>query len=63
MSETFFETCVNWSCVTRYGCRTTSSTLFTVLGFLRHKMKKGACTWYLVTDLAGHLELVGHLEK
>ncbi len=30
MSETFFNTCVNWSCVTRCGCRTTSSTLFTV---------------------------------
>ncbi len=30
MSETFFATCVNWSCVTRCGCRTTSSTLFTV---------------------------------
>ena len=30
MSETFFDTCVNWSCVTRCGCRTTSSTLFTV---------------------------------
>ncbi len=28
MSETFFDTCVNWSCVTRCGCRTTSSTLF-----------------------------------
>ncbi len=25
MSETFFNTCVNWSCVTRCGCRTTSS--------------------------------------
>ncbi len=32
MSETFFDTCVNWSCVTRCGCRTTSSTLFTVSG-------------------------------
>ncbi len=31
MSETFFDTCVNWSCVTRCGCWTTSSTLFTVL--------------------------------
>ncbi len=30
LSETFFDTCVNWSCVTRCGCRTTSSTLFTV---------------------------------
>jgi hypothetical protein len=30
MSETFFDTCVNWSCVTRCGCRTTSSTVFTV---------------------------------
>jgi hypothetical protein len=30
MSETFFDTCVNWSCVTRCGRRTTSSTLFTV---------------------------------
>ncbi len=30
MSETFFDTCVNWSCVTRCGCRTTSSSLFTV---------------------------------
>jgi hypothetical protein len=30
MSENFFDTCVNWSCVTRCGCRTTSSTLFTV---------------------------------
>jgi hypothetical protein len=30
MSETFFDTCVNWSCVTRCGCHTTSSTLFTV---------------------------------
>ncbi len=30
MSESFFDTCVNWSCVTRCGCRTTSSTLFTV---------------------------------
>jgi hypothetical protein len=30
MSETFFDTCVNWSCVTRCGWRTTSSTLFTV---------------------------------
>ncbi len=30
MSETFFGTCVNWSCVTRCGCRTTLSTLFTV---------------------------------
>ncbi len=29
-SETFFDSCVNWSCVTRCGCRTTSSTLFTV---------------------------------
>ncbi len=28
MSETFFDTCVNWSWVTRCGCRTTSSTLF-----------------------------------
>jgi hypothetical protein len=27
---TLFDTCVNWSCVTRCGCRTTSSTLFTV---------------------------------
>ncbi len=27
---TFFDTCVNWSCVTRCGCRTTSLTLFTV---------------------------------
>jgi hypothetical protein len=33
MSETFFDTCVNWSCVTRCGCRTTSSTLFTVCVF------------------------------
>ncbi len=24
MSETFFDTCVNWSCVTRCRCRTTS---------------------------------------
>ncbi len=32
MSETFFDTCVNWSCVTRCGCRTTSSTLFTLQG-------------------------------
>jgi hypothetical protein len=32
MSETFFDTCVNWSCVTRCGYRTTSSTLFTVWG-------------------------------
>ncbi len=30
MSKTFFDTCMNWSCVTRCGCRTTSSTLFTV---------------------------------
>ncbi len=30
MPETFFDTCVNWSCVTRCGYRTTSSTLFTV---------------------------------
>ncbi len=30
MSETLFDTCVFWSCVTRCGCRTTSSTLFTV---------------------------------
>ncbi len=30
MSEIFFDTCVNWSCVTRCGCRTTSSSLFTV---------------------------------
>jgi hypothetical protein len=30
MSETLFDTCVNWSCVTRCWCRTTSSTLFTV---------------------------------
>ncbi len=30
MSKTFFATCVFWSCVTRCGCRTTSSTLFTV---------------------------------
>ena len=30
MSENLFDTCVNWSCVTRCGCRTTSSTLFTV---------------------------------
>jgi hypothetical protein len=30
MSETFFNTWVNWSCVTRCGCRTTLSTLFTV---------------------------------
>ncbi len=30
MSETFFDTCVNWSCVTRCRCRTTSSTLFIV---------------------------------
>ncbi len=28
MSESFFDTCVNWSCVTRCGCRTTLSTLF-----------------------------------
>ncbi len=34
MSETFFDTCVNWSCVTRRGCRTSSSTLFTVQGSL-----------------------------
>ncbi len=34
MSETFFDTCVFWSCVTRCGCRTTSSTLFTVYGVL-----------------------------
>ncbi len=33
MSETFFDSCVNWSCITRCGCRTTSSTLFTVYGF------------------------------
>jgi hypothetical protein len=33
MSETFFDTCVNWSCVTRCGCRTTSSTLFTVQSY------------------------------
>ena len=30
MSEILFNTCVFWSCVTRCGCRTTSSTLFTV---------------------------------
>jgi hypothetical protein len=30
MSKTLFDTCVNWSCVTRCGCRTISSTLFTV---------------------------------
>ncbi len=32
ISKNFFDTCVNWSCVTRCGCRTTSSTLFTVKG-------------------------------
>ena len=30
MSKTLFDTCVFWSCVTRCGCRTTLSTLFTV---------------------------------
>jgi hypothetical protein len=30
MSKNLFDTCVFWSCVTRCGCRTTSSTLFTV---------------------------------
>jgi hypothetical protein len=33
------------------------------LGFLHHKMKMLACNWYLVTNLAGHLELAGYLEK
>ncbi len=28
--KTFSDTSANWSCVTRCGCRTTSSTLFTV---------------------------------
>jgi hypothetical protein len=38
MSETFFDTCVNWSCVTRCGCQTTLSTLFTVylLSYVPH---------------------------
>ncbi len=34
MSKNLFDTCVFWSCVTRCGCRTTSSTLFTVHAFL-----------------------------
>ncbi len=32
MLKNLFDTCVFWSCVTRCGCRTTSSTLFTVKG-------------------------------
>ncbi len=39
MSETFFDTCVNWSCVTRCGCRTTSSSLFTVQDLCRKRLK------------------------
>jgi hypothetical protein len=51
MSENLFDTCVNWSCVTRCGYRTTSSTLFTV---------KGQGVWpsflniYSVTDMTRH---------
>ncbi len=30
MSKNLLDTCVFWSCVTRCGCGTTSSTLFTV---------------------------------
>jgi hypothetical protein len=37
MSETFFDTCVFWSCLTRCGCRATSSTLFTVLCIPRNE--------------------------
>jgi hypothetical protein len=37
--------------------------IYLKLGFLHHKMKMQACNWYLVTNLAGHLELARHLEK
>jgi hypothetical protein len=38
MSITLFDTCVFWSCVTRCGCRTTSSTLFTVYNYTDQKV-------------------------
>ncbi len=41
MSETFFDTCVNWSCVTRCGCRTTSSTVFTVKEIAAYRRVNG----------------------
>jgi hypothetical protein len=38
MPETFSDIRLNWSCVTRCGCRTTSSTFFTVYGSPVHKI-------------------------
>ncbi len=40
-----------------------ANTIYLRLGFLHHKLKMLACNWYLITNLAGHLELVGHLKK
>ncbi len=40
-----------------------SSLMNPPLGFIHHKMKMRACTWYLETNLAGHLEIAGALEK
>ncbi len=33
-----------------------ANTIYLNLGFLHDKMNMRACTWYLVTNLAGHLE-------
>ncbi len=40
MPETFFDTCVNWSCVTRCGYRTTSSTFFYSALWIQRVAKK-----------------------
>jgi hypothetical protein len=37
------------------------NTIYLNLGFLHHKIKMRACN--LVTNLAGHLKLAGHLEN
>jgi hypothetical protein len=40
-----------------------ANTIYLKLGFLHHKLKMLACNLYLITNLAGHLELARHLEK
>jgi hypothetical protein len=48
MSKTLFDTCVFWSCVTRCGCRTTSSTLFTVQNKVNYKCKTTEFAWLFI---------------
>ncbi len=60
ISKNLFDTCVFWSCVTRCGCRTTSSTLFTVYLLMHYTSE--ICFAYL-GEFSGQLFLTRTTES